>query len=63
MADRTPNKTRRSKPPDMRTMAAVVPIASGGAHCQPIVSCDHMAAPKARNTASAHPSDARPART
>ncbi len=57
------NTTKRSMAPDITTMAALVPMASGRAHCQPIVSCDHMAAPSVTNTARAHPREARLART
>ena len=48
--------------PDMTTMAARVAVVSGSDHCQPMVSCDHMATPKARKTPRAHPSDAKLAR-
>ena len=33
--------------PDITKIATVVPAVSGSAHCQPMVSCDHMAPPKA----------------
>ena len=49
--------------PDMTIMATEVAVVSGSDHCQPMVSCDHMATPKARNTAAQQPSDTRLART
>jgi len=33
---------------DMTTIATVVAPVSGSDHCQPMVSCDHVAAPKPR---------------
>ena len=48
---------------DISTMAAAVAAVSGSDHCQPIVSCDHMAAPKLRKIATQQPSEVRLART
>ncbi len=48
---------------DISTMATVVAAASGADHCQPIVSCDHIAAPNPRNTAAQQPNATRLTRT
>jgi hypothetical protein len=48
---------------DIITMATVVAAVSGSDHCQPIVSCDHMAAPKSTKIATQQPSETRLART
>jgi hypothetical protein len=47
---------------DITITAAVVAVVPGRDHCQPTVSCDHMATPNARYAVAAHPSDARLAR-
>jgi hypothetical protein len=47
---------------DITTTATVVAVVSGLDHCQPIVSCDQMAAPKPAKTAVQQPSAVRLAR-
>ncbi len=42
---------------DITTMAVVVATVSGRDHCQPMVSWDHMAIPKARKAAKAQPNE------
>jgi hypothetical protein len=48
---------------DSMTIATVVARASGADHCQPMVSCDQMSAPKPRKTAVQQASDTRLALT
>ncbi len=45
------------------TNVATAAAVSGADHCQPMVSCDHMAPPKPRKTAAQQASEARLART
>ena len=52
---------RTSIAPDITTVATTAAV-SGTDHCQPIVSCDHMAPPKPRKTAAQQASEARLAR-
>jgi uncharacterized protein YbjT (DUF2867 family) len=48
---------------DITTMATVVAALSGADHCQPTVSCDHMAALRLTKTAAQQPSAVRLAGT
>ena len=41
---------RSAAAPDMRIIATEMAVVSGFDHCQPMVSCDHRATPRDRNT-------------
>lgn len=58
IADSNATITKPTIAPDITIIATEVAGASGADHCQPIVSCDQIAIPKARNAASAKPSQA-----
>ena len=60
---RVRGRRRSSSWQDITIIAVVVPMVSGRDHCQPMVSCDHMAMPKARKAARAQPSETTLART
>ena len=59
----TARTAKASMAADITVMATVVAAASGSDHCQPTVSCDHMAAPKPAKIAAHHPSEVKLART
>ena len=56
------SRARKSSEPDITSIATVVAVLAGGAHCHPTASCAHMAVPMARNTATEQVSVPRQAR-